>query len=123
MPTSWVRERSAGTAASLCTDANEECASALNALGTSGPNPQFASFTFYINSGTVYARDNSINNINYSGTVALVINNVLTAYANEGGTLFFKNGVHPTNSITTETQTGWTNYSFGIGILANAQAK
>jgi hypothetical protein len=51
-----------GTAASLCTNANggattAGCPSALNALGTAGPNPQFASFTFYINSGSVYARN------------------------------------------------------------------
>jgi hypothetical protein len=101
-----------GTAASLCTDANggattTGCPSALKALGTAGPNPQFASLTLHINSGTVYARDNSTGNINYSGTdAAVVINNVLTSHANEGGILFFKNGVYPTNSMTTETQTG-----------------
>lgn len=98
-----------------------------NPPGTAGAMPQFAFYTFYINSGTVYARNNSTGAIDFSGTdAAAVINSVLTANATVGGTLYFKNGVYPLNSFTNETATGCSTFTsdskplaYAIGIPSN----
>jgi hypothetical protein len=92
--------------------------------------PQFASYTFYVSGGTVYARNNNTGAVDYSGTdAAVVINAVLNANATIGGMLYFKNGIYPINSMILETASGGSNFNgsgsalaYGIGIPSNTLA-
>ncbi len=85
--------------------------------GLAGGVPQFASYTFYVSGGTVYARNNNTGAVDYSGTdAAVVINAVLNANATIGGTLYFKNGIYPINSRTLDTTSG---IYYGIGLPYN----
>lgn len=85
--------------------------------------PTMGSYTFSIAGGIVTAMNDTTGVADYSGTDAsIVINQVLSSLSNAGGTLYFKNGIYPLNSMTQETATTWTNYFYGIGIPANATA-
>jgi hypothetical protein len=79
--------------------------------------PVFANYTLSIANGTISAENNSTGSIDFSGTdTAVVVNNVLNRIATTGGTIYFKNGVYPINSLTQETASGWTTMYYGIGI-------
>lgn len=83
-------------------------------------NTNPATYTFYVSGGTVYAVNNATTQIAASGTdAAVVINTVLAAMAQTGGTLYFKNGVYNLNSCTLETVSPYTSYCYAIGIPAS----
>jgi hypothetical protein len=97
--------------------------SAQNALGFPGPNPQMAAYTFYVNSGTVYARNNQTGAIDYSGADArLVVQNAITNVP--CSTYFFKVGAYPISTVTLESSATLIKLSgslyYGIAIPANA---
>ena len=98
---------------------------AQNALGTAGPNPQAASYNVYINSGTIYAHNNSTGAIDYSGAdLVPVVNNILNNNSTTCGTINFKQGIYQMSSATLESsatnilQAGSLYY--GVAIPANA---
>lgn len=102
--------------------------------------PLFASYTFFIGdgseadctSGNVCARSNANGTVTYQNAdAAVVINDVLTAYAASGGLLHFNlphtTTGYPLNSFTAETATGCSSFTpdskpleWAIGIPYNA---
>lgn len=81
--------------------------------------PFDATYTFWVSGGTVYARNESTGAVQFSGSdAAVVINNVLSAMASTGGTLFFKKGVYNLSSATAETVSPYTAYSYCVAIPA-----
>jgi hypothetical protein len=78
--------------------------------------PLDPTYTFYVQGGITYARNESTLAIDFSGTdAAVVINSALNAIATKGGTLYFKNGTYSLNSVTQETVGPYTNY-YAVGI-------
>jgi hypothetical protein len=95
--------------------------SSSGAPGANSPMPEFALYTVYINSGTVYARNNSTAAIDYSSTdAAVVVNDILTNNQATCGTVYFQNGDYPLNSMTLESTGGYSNYYYAIGIPPNS---
>lgn len=83
----------------------------INTIGTSGPLPLFGGYTFYMNGGTIYARNNTTLTVDYSGTDAtVVVNNAINNIASTCGRLDFKDGVYPFNSLLQESTGGFSNY-------------
>lgn len=80
-----------------------------------------------VNGATVCAINATTGAYDFSGSdAAVVINSILTANATVGGRIYFKNGVYPLNSVTSETATGCSTFTsdskplqFVIGFPSN----
>lgn len=95
-----------------------QSAVAISASG-GGALPGIPTYTFYVSSGTVYARNEATGTVAYSGTdAAVVINDVLAATVNTGANLYFKQGTYNFNSATAETVSPYTGLSYAVGIPA-----
>jgi hypothetical protein len=86
---------------------------------------EFANYTFYVSSGTVYAKNGTTGAIDFSNTdAAVVINDCLAQIATTGGTLYFKNGTYNFNSATVETLGTYSgnNFYWCVGIPPTSSA-
>ena len=120
LPSFFVMALQSGVGGGGQSNVSGGAGSGTNPPGTTGPLPEFANYTLYLNGTTINARNNSTGLIDFSGTdAAVVINSTLANISSTGGTLYFKNGVYNLNSATQETNSGCTNF-YSIGIPNNA---
>lgn len=65
---------------------------------------------------TIYYRNNSTGTIASGTDLNPIMTAIFAATAGAGGTYYYKNGWYPVNTLTAETNSGCTNYSYGVGI-------
>lgn len=94
--------------------------------GSTYPNPldctPVASYTFSVSSGTITATPNIPSGTIYSGTDLRAVWDSVAAAIPNGGTVWFKNGTYPCNTLDQESTGGFSNY-YCIGIPAGGSSQ
>jgi len=88
--------------------------------GTGVTGPLGFGYTFYLTSGTYYARNNATHAVDYSGSDAgVVIRSAIAHNAAVCGHLYFTSAVYNINSLVQENTGGYSHY-YGIGFPHSA---